>query len=84
MFLQIENYLSPVEVVEVAELARQAQFLQGRRSNPHNQTKNNAIGDPNDARAQKASQIAWAALQRNELSRDLVALKVLLRSPRHL
>jgi PKHD-type hydroxylase len=70
MFLQIDNYLTPAEVQEIAELAAQANFVAGRRSNPHNQTKNNAIADPNDPVSQKASQIALAALQRNEQSRD--------------
>jgi PKHD-type hydroxylase len=70
MFLQIDNYLTAAEVRDIAELARQAKFLEGRRSNPHNQTKDNVIGDPADPMAQKASQIALTALQRNEQSRN--------------
>ena len=70
MFLQIDNYLTAAEVREVADIARQAKFIEGRRSNPHNHTKDNVIGDPNDPMAQKASQIALAALQRNEQSRN--------------
>ena len=70
MFLQIDNYLTPAEVQEIAELARQAKFIEGRRSNPHNHTKDNVIGDPSDPTAQKASQIALTALQRNEQSRN--------------
>ena len=70
MFLQIENYLTPAEVHEISETARQAKFVEGRRSNPHNHTKDNVIGDPNDAMAQKASQIALTALQRNEQLRN--------------
>ena len=70
MFLQIDNYLTPAEVQEIAELARQAKFVEGRRSNPHNHTKDNVIGDPNDPAAQKASQVALTALQRNEQSRN--------------
>src|SRR5580693_10277083 len=70
MFLQIDNYLTPAEVQEIADTARQAKFIEGRRSNPHNHTKDNVIGDPSDPMAQKASQIALNALQRNEQSRN--------------
>ena len=72
MFLQIENFLTAAEVQSVVETARQAKFIDGRRSNPHNTTKDSAIGDPNDPMAQKASQIALAALQRNEEVRNFV------------
>ncbi len=72
MFLQIENFLTAAEVQSVAEIARQAKFIEGRRSNPHNTTKDNVIGDPNDPMAQKASQIALTALQRNEEARNFV------------
>jgi PKHD-type hydroxylase len=70
MFLQIENYLTPAEVQEISDITREAKFIEGRRSNPHNHTKDNVIGDSADASAQKASQIALAALQRNEQSRN--------------
>ena len=70
MFLQIDDYLTPAEVQEIAALAGQAKFVEGRRSNPHNHTKDNVIGDPADPTAQKASQIALTALQRNEQSRN--------------
>jgi PKHD-type hydroxylase len=72
MFLQIENFLTAAEVQSIAEIARQAKFIEGRRSNPHNTTKDNAIGDPNDPMAQKASQIALTALQRSEEARNFV------------
>jgi PKHD-type hydroxylase len=66
MFLQIENFLSADEVQAVSEIARQAKFIEGRRSNPHNTTKDNVIADPDDPIGQKAGQIALVALQRNE------------------
>ncbi len=72
MFLQIENFLTAAEVQSIAEAARQAKFIEGRRSNPHNTTKDNEIGDPNDPAAQRAAQIALAALQRNEQARNFV------------
>jgi len=70
MFLQIEDFLTSAEVASVIEIAAQARFVDGRRSNPHNLTKVSLIGDPGDPAAQKASQIALAALQRNEPLRD--------------
>ena len=72
MFLQIENFFSSSEVQAIAEIARQTRFIEGRRSNPHNTTKDNFIADPNDPMAQKAGQMALAALQRNEDARKFV------------
>src|SRR6202041_2843040 len=72
MFLQIENFLTAAEVQSVAEIARQAKFIDGRRSNPHNLTKDSTIADPNDPMGQKASQIAIAAFQRSEQARNFV------------
>jgi PKHD-type hydroxylase len=72
MFLQIENFLTAAEVQSIAEFARQTKFIEGRRSNPHNMTKDNVIADPNDSAGQKASQIALAALQRSEQARNFV------------
>jgi PKHD-type hydroxylase len=72
MFLQIENFLTAAEVQSVSELARQVKFIDGRRSNPHNMTKNNVIAEPSDAMGQQAAQIALAALQRSEAARNFV------------
>jgi PKHD-type hydroxylase len=72
MFLQIENFLHPAEVQSVAQIARQAKFIEGRRSNPHNIVKDNVISDPADAIGQQASQIAMAAFQRSEEARNFV------------
>ena len=70
MFLQIDNILTAPEVQAIAEFARHARFVDGRRSNPHNTEKMNAIGDANDALAQKASHLALAALQRSEAAKN--------------
>jgi PKHD-type hydroxylase len=72
VFLQIENFLTAAEVQTLSELARQARFVEGRRSNPHNLSKDNNIVDPADAAGQKASQIGLAALQRSEQARNFV------------
>jgi len=72
MFLQIEDLLTAPEVQAISDIARQAKYVDGRRSNPHNTTKVNAVGDPSDSVALKASQIALAALQHSEQVRDFV------------
>jgi PKHD-type hydroxylase len=72
MFLQLENLLAPAEVAAITQIAGEAQFIDGRRSNPHNVTKDNVIADPNDPVARKAGQIALAALQRSEAVRNFV------------
>jgi PKHD-type hydroxylase len=73
MFLQVEDLLTPEEVQAIAEIARQARFIDGRLSNPHNIVKDNVIGDnANDPAARKAGQIALAALQRSEEAGNFV------------
>jgi PKHD-type hydroxylase len=73
MFLQIEKLLAPAEVQAIAEIARQAKFIDGRLSNPHNITKDNVIADvTNDPLARQAGQIALSALQRSEQARNFV------------
>jgi PKHD-type hydroxylase len=72
MFIQIDDLLSSQEVQAISELARQARFIDGRRSNPHNTSKVNVIGDATDPMSQKASQIALTALQRSESARNFV------------
>jgi PKHD-type hydroxylase len=72
MFLQIDNLLTPAELESVLELAGRTKFLSGRRSNPHNTTKDNSIQDPADPMGQQASQIVLAAIQRSEAARNFV------------
>jgi PKHD-type hydroxylase len=66
MFLLIEDVLSAPEVATITKLAQQVRFVDGRVSNPHNTTKLNTIADFSDPAGQQASQLAFAALQRNE------------------
>jgi PKHD-type hydroxylase len=72
MFLQIDNLLTEAEVRSVTELAGRARFIDGRRSNPHNTTKNNVIQDPADPVGQQASQTVLTAIQRSEEARNFV------------
>src|SRR6185312_11144077 len=66
MFLQVPDVLSAAEVATLRELARQARFVDGRTTNPHNTAKVNVIADQSDPAAQQATQLAFGALQRCE------------------
>src|SRR5271168_5039629 len=72
MFLHIESLLNVAEVQSIVQIAGQAKFIDGKRSNPHNIVKDNVIGDPTDPMAQKAAQIGLAALQRSEQARNFI------------
>lgn len=66
MFLLVKDVLTPAEVAQVRALAQNIRFIDGRASNPHNTTKNNLQADLANPDAQKASQIAGAAIAANE------------------
>lgn len=70
MFLRIDDFLSAAEVQTLALLAGKAKFIDGRRSNPHNLTKQSAIGESNDPVVQQAGQVAMNALQRSEEAKN--------------
>jgi PKHD-type hydroxylase len=70
MFLKLNDFLTPAEVQAILQSARQAKFIDGRLSNPHNVTKRSAIGDTSDLAVQQAGQIALSALQRSEEARN--------------
>ena len=70
MFLLVKNVLSPAEVDQVRQLARAVRFMDGRASNPHNTAKKNLQADMAGPEAQKASQIAGAAIASNEEVRN--------------
>jgi len=72
MFLQIPHLLNTAEVEAIAEIARRARFIDGKRSNPHNIAKQNVIADTTDSSSQKASQIALGALQRSEEAKNFI------------
>jgi PKHD-type hydroxylase len=72
MFLQIPDLLTPAEVQAISQIAKQVNYLDGKRSNPHNIAKQNVIADTGDPLSQKASQIALSALMRSEHARNFV------------
>jgi PKHD-type hydroxylase len=70
MFLLLKNVLLPAEVDQVRQLAKGVRFMDGRASNPHNLAKKNLQADMGTTEAQKASQIAGAAIARSEEVRN--------------
>jgi PKHD-type hydroxylase len=66
MFLLVKDVLTPAEVEQCRQLAKSVRFVDGRASNPHNTAKQNLQADVNQPDAQRASQIAGAAIARNE------------------
>jgi len=66
MFLEIQNVLNAAEIARLREIAQGATFVDGRISNPHNQTKQNLQVDPRDSGAQESGRLVGLALQRNE------------------
>jgi PKHD-type hydroxylase len=66
MFLLVKDVLTPAELAEIRRLAAPLRFIDGKISNPHNQAKNNLQVDTTQPDALKASNIAGAAISRNE------------------
>ena len=66
MFLEIQNALNPAEIERLREIGGSAVFVDGKISNPHNQTKQNLQVDPRDNGFQESGRIVGQALQRNE------------------
>ncbi len=70
MFLEIKSVLAPGEVERLAVLARELKFVDGRISNPANETKNNLQAELTDPRYAESSQIVMTALLRSREFRD--------------
>jgi PKHD-type hydroxylase len=66
MFLVAKNVLTPEEIEQIRLIARSVRFIEGRASNPHNFAKDNLQMDPSQPDAQRASNIAGAAIARNQ------------------
>jgi PKHD-type hydroxylase len=65
MFLEIPNLLQPAEIARLNTLARELKFVEGRLSNPANETKHNLQADLGDPRYAESSQIVSSALTRS-------------------
>ncbi len=71
MFLEIPSILNADEIARLNELAQHLKFVEGRLSNPANESKNNLQADLNDPRYGESAQIVLAALMRNRQFRDV-------------
>ncbi len=63
MFLEIPDLLTPEEIAELRRIGDSAPFIDGRISNPHNQTKANLRLNDRDA-FQRSAQMMMAAFGR--------------------
>ena len=65
MFLEIKGLLNQAEVARLNAIARDLKFVDGRISNPANETKNNLQADLGDPRYQESTQIVATAFARS-------------------
>jgi PKHD-type hydroxylase len=65
VFQQIKNLLAPPEIARLATLGRELRFLDGRVSNPANQTKANLQADHTDPKYAESVQIVSSAIARS-------------------
>jgi PKHD-type hydroxylase len=65
VFLKISNLLSATDIARLSSLGRELRFVNGRVSNPANQTKDNLQADHNDPKYAESVQIVNAAFARS-------------------
>jgi len=65
VFLKIKNLLAPAEVARLVALSRELHFVEGRVTNPANQSKNNLQADTTDPKYAESVQIVSGALARS-------------------
>ena len=65
VFLKISRLLAATDIARLTALARELHFVEGRVSNPANQTKDNLQADHNDPKYVESVQIVNAALARS-------------------
>ena len=70
MFLEIKDFLNPDEIARLREIATKVQFVEGRISNPHNQTKNNLQASETGPHYAESSRLVAAAFARSAPFRD--------------
>ena len=70
MILEIPDLLTPLEIKRLQQIGSEANFVNGRLSNPHNKTKNNQQIDHAAPGYQESTQLLMQALVRHEGSRD--------------
>lgn len=75
VFLRIKNLLTAADVARLAGLSRELRFVDGRVSNPANQTKDNLQVDPADPRYAESVQIVSTAFTRSREFMDFAMPK---------
>lgn len=75
MFLKIKQLLTPAEIARLDELSRELKFIDGRVTNPANQTKLNQQADPGDPKYAESVQIVNAAFARSREFMDFAMPK---------
>ncbi len=75
IFTEIENILTPAELQRLHVIAKDADFVDGRISNPHNTTKKNLQIDHTSQPYQESTQILGQALMRSEEVRNFAFIK---------
>ena len=65
MLLKIRNLLTPQEITRLTGLSRELRFVEGRASNPANETKNNLQADTSDPKHAEAVQVVSTAFARS-------------------
>jgi predicted 2-oxoglutarate/Fe(II)-dependent dioxygenase YbiX len=71
VLLKIRNLLAPPEIARLTALSREIRFVEGRASNPANETKHNLQADTSDPKNAEVSQLVSGAFAR---SRELIDL----------
>ena len=75
MFLMVKDVLTAAELEQLTQIAGGLRFVDGRVSNPHHEAKKNLQADGSQPEANRAAQIAAAAVMRNEEIRNFIFLK---------
>jgi len=70
MILELRDFLTPAEVARLVELSGQLKFVEGRLSNPANETKNNLQADLADPSYGESVDIVRTALLRSREFQD--------------
>jgi PKHD-type hydroxylase len=72
MILDIKGVLSPPEIERLRAIAKEIHFIDGRATNPANETKLNLQADPKAPQLAESSKIVQDALTRSREFRDFV------------
>ncbi len=75
MLLDIKGVIAPPEIERLQTIAKEIHFVDGRATNPANETKHNMQADPAAPLSTESSKIVYDALGRSREFRDFVMPK---------